>query len=55
MLDNYFHPWLNTKDECFSKIFTRDTDLLKKIGKKTVKPVFPYVSFENYKKKILIR
>ena len=53
-LDNYFNPRLNTKDEFFSKIFTRDTDLLKKIGKKTVKPVFPFVSFENYKKKILL-
>ena len=53
-MDDYFNPRLNTKNEFFSKIFTRDSDLLKKIGKKIVKPIFPFVSFENYKKKILL-
>ena len=53
-LDDYLNPRLNTKDEFFSKIFTRDKDLLKKIGKKTVKPFFTFVNFENYKKKNII-
>ena len=53
-LDDHFNPRLNTIDEFFMKIFTRHTDLLKKIGNKTVKPTFPFVCFENHKKKILL-
>ena len=54
VLDDYFHPKLNTKDEFFSKIFTYNFDLLEKIGKKVIKPNFPFVSFDNYKKKIVL-
>ena len=50
-LDDYFNPKLNTKDLFFRKIFMYNADLLEKIGKKTIKPVFPFVSFENHKKK----
>ena len=54
VLDDYFNPKLNSKDEFFSKIFTYNFDLLEKIGKKVVKPNFPFVSFDNYKKKIVL-
>ena len=50
-LDDYFNPKLNTKDLFFRKFFTYNADLLEKIGKKTIKPVFPFVSFEHHKKK----
>ena len=54
VLDDYFNPKLNSKDEFFSKIFTYNFDLLEKIGKKVVKPNFPFVSFDNHKKKIVL-
>ena len=54
VLDTYFNPKLNTKEEFFSKIFTYNFDLLEKIGKKVVKPYFPFTSVDNYKKKIVL-
>ena len=53
-LDDYFNPKLNTKDLFFRKIFTYNADILEKIGKKIIKPVLPFVSFDNYKKEILL-
>ena len=52
--DEYFNPKLNTPDLFFSKIFTFNRDLLEKIGKKIIKPTFPFVNYENHKKKILL-
>ena len=54
VLDTYFNPKLNTKEEFFNKIFTYNFDLLEKIGKKVVKPYFPFTSVDNYKKKIVL-
>ena len=53
-LDVYFNPKLNSKEEFFSKIFTYNFDLLEKIGKKVVKPYFPFTNVDNYKKKIVL-
>ena len=52
--DVYFNPNLNAEDLFFRKIFTFNRDLLEKIGKGTVKPAFPFVNFDNYKKKIIL-
>ena len=52
--DEYFNPNLNAEDLFFRKIFTFNRDLLEKIGKGTVKPSFPFVNFDNHKKKILL-
>ena len=52
--DSYFNPNLNSEDLFFRKIFTFNRDLLEKIGKGTVKPAFPFVNFDNYKKKIIL-
>ena len=54
VLDDYFNPRLNDKDLFFEKIYTYNKDLLEKIGKKIVKPAFPFQSFENYKKKVVL-
>ena len=53
-VDDYFNPKLNTKDLFFRKIFTFNADILEKIGKKIEKLVFPFVNFDNYKKKIVL-
>ena len=52
--DVYFNPNLNTEDLFFRKIFTFNRDLLEKIGKGIVKPAFPFVNFDNHKKKIML-
>ena len=52
--DDYFNPKLNTIDLFFRKIFSFNRDILEKIGKGTNKPVFPFVSYENHKKNILL-
>ena len=52
--DEYFNLNLNTEDLFFRKIFTFNRDLLEKIGKGIVKPAFPFVNFDNHKKKILL-
>ena len=54
VLDDYFNPKLNTKDLFFRKNFTYNSDLLEKVGKKVVKPAFPFVSCDNHIKKILL-
>ena len=53
-LDDYFNPRLNTKDSFFDKICIYNKNKLEKIGKKIIKPIFPFVSFENYDKKIVL-
>ena len=50
-IDDYFNPKLNTQDLLFRKVFTFNKDALEKIGKKILKPIFPFVSYENHKKK----
>ena len=52
--DDYFNQKLNSMDLFFRKIFTFNKVILEKVGKKIVKPVFPFVSYENHKKKILL-
>ena len=52
--DVYFNPDLNTEDLFFRKIFTFNRDLLEKVGKGVVKPAFPFVNFDNHKKKIIL-
>ena len=52
--DNYFNPKLNGKDLFFKKIYVYNRDILEKIGKKVLKPVFPFCSIKNYKKKIVL-
>ena len=52
-VDNYFNPRLNTQDLFFQKIMF-NKNKLEKIGKKIVKPIFPFDSFENYDKKIVL-
>ena len=51
VLDEYFNPKFNSLDLFFSKIFTYNKDLLEKIGKKIIVPRFPFVCYENHKKK----
>ena len=53
-VDDYFNPRLNPKDLFFDKIFIFNKNKLEKIGKKIIKPIFPFVSFENYDKKIVL-
>ena len=52
--DVYFNPNLNAEDLFFRKIFIFNRDLLEKIGKGTIKPAFPFINFDNYKKKIIL-
>ena len=52
-VDSYFNPRLNTQDLFFQKIMF-NKNKLEKIGKKIVKPIFPFDSFENYDKKIVL-
>ena len=52
--DNYFNPKFNTKDLFFRKIFTFNVDILEKIGKGIIKPAFPFVNYDNHKKRILL-
>ena len=52
--DNYFNPKLNGKDLFFKKIYIYNRDFLEKIGEKVLKPVFPFCSFKNYKKKVVL-
>ena len=52
--DDYFNPKLNTKDLFFRKKFIFNVDILEKIGKKIIKPTFPFVNFDNHKKKIVL-
>ena len=52
--DDYFNPNLNTEDLFFRKIFTFNRDFLEKVGNGTVKPAFPFVNFDNHKKKIIL-
>ena len=49
--DEYFNPNSNAEDLFFRKIFTFNRDLLVKIGKGIIKPSFPFVNFDNHKKK----
>ena len=49
--DDYFNPKFNTKDLFFRKIFTFNLDLLEKIGKGIIKTAFPFVNYDNHKKK----
>ena len=49
--DIYFNPKLNGKDLFFKKIYIYNRDILEKIGKKVLKPLFPFCSFKNYKKR----
>ena len=53
-LDDYFNPRFNTQKLFFDKIFIFNKNKLEKIGKKTLKPIFPFVSFENYDKNIVL-
>ena len=53
-LDDYFNPRLNTQKLFFDKIFIFNKNKLEKIGKKTLKPIFPFVSYENYDKNIIL-
>ena len=53
-VDDYFNPKLNTQDLFFDKICIFNKNKLEKIGKKIIKPIFPFVSFENYDKKIVL-
>ena len=51
--DSYFNPKLNTQDSFFDKIrFNKKK--LENIGKRNVKPKYPFVSFKNYDKKIVL-
>ena len=52
--DSYFNPRLNTQELFFDKIFIFNKNKLEKIGKKNLKPIFPFVSFKNYDKKIVL-
>ena len=52
--DVYFNPNLNAEDLFLRKILAFNRDLLEKIGKGTVKPAFPFVNFDNHKKKIIL-
>ena len=52
-VDSYFNQRLNTQDLFFQKIMF-NKNKLEKIGKKIVKPIFPFDSFENYDKKIVL-
>ena len=52
--DEYFNPKLNTLDLFFQKVFFYNRDILEKIGKKIIKPAFPFINFDNYKKKKLL-
>ena len=52
--DCYFNPRLNTKILFLKKVFVYNKDLLEKIGKKTIKPAFPFASIKNYRKKITL-
>ena len=54
VVDDYFSPKLNTQDLFFDKICIFNKNKLEKIGKKAIKPIFPFVSFENYDKKIVL-
>ena len=54
VVDDYFNPKLNTQDLFFDKICIFNKNKLEKIGKKAIKPIFPFVSFENYDKKIVL-
>ena len=50
--DSYFNPRLNTQDSFFDKICIFNKKKLEKIGKRNVKPKYPFVSFENMIKKL---
>ena len=52
--DSYFNPRLNTQDSFFDKICIFNKKKLEKIGKRNVKPKYPFVSFKNYDKKIVL-
>ena len=52
--DDYFNPKLNTIDLFCRKIFTFNKDILEKIGKGTIKPVFPFVNYMIIIKKNII-
>ena len=52
--DEYFNPRFNNKDLFFDKIYIFNKNKLEKIGKKIIKPIFPFVSLENYDKKIVL-
>ena len=52
--DEYFNPNSNAEDLFFRKIFTFNKDLLVNIGKGIIKPSFPFVNFENHRKKIIL-
>ena len=52
--DSYFNPRLNTQELFFDKIFIFNKNKLEKIGKRNVKPKYPFVSFKNYDKKIVL-
>ena len=54
VVDDYFNPKLNTQDLFFDKICIFNKNKLEKIWKKAIKPIFPFVSFENYDKKIVL-
>ena len=51
--DSYFNPKLNSQDSFFDKIYF-NKEKLENIGKKNVKPKFPFDSIDNYDKKILL-
>ena len=53
-VDDDFNPRLNTQDLFFDKICIFNKNKLEKIGKKIIKPIFPFVCYENYDKKILL-
>ena len=53
-VDEYFNPRLNTEDLFFDKICIFNKNKLEKIGKKIIKPIFPFVSLKNYDKKIVL-
>ena len=52
--DDYFNPRLNTETLFFDKIFVFNKSKLEKIGRRTLKPIFPFVSYENYDKNIVL-
>ena len=53
-VDTYFNPRLNTQDLFFNKICIFNKNKLEKIGKKIIKPIFPFVSLKNYDEKIVL-
>ena len=53
-LDDYFNPKLNSEDLFFKKILIFAAAELTELGKKVKKPLFPFVNFSSYKKKIVL-